>query len=64
MTHLEKLEKEYEVDSFFDYIIESYVNGLNSQVKELSCLLTRKELLEFIDYLNEIGRTYIIKHLV
>lgn len=50
MTHLEKLAKDYEVENFFDYIIESQANGNFSQVRELAKELKRNELVRFTVY--------------
>lgn len=56
MTHLEKLAKSYEVDNFFDYIIESQINGNFSQVRDLFGELTKKERYAFIAYANDMGQ--------
>lgn len=58
MTHLEKLAKDYEVENFFDYIIESQANGNFSQVRELAKELKRKELMEFALYATIEGGVY------
>lgn len=50
MTHLERLAKAYEVDNFFEYIIESQANGNFNQVKELAKKLKRNELVQFTVY--------------
>ena len=58
MTHLDKLAKSYEVDNFFDYIIESYLNGNFTQVKELAKKLKRAEFAQFCWYAIEYGGRY------
>lgn len=60
MTHLERLAKSYEVENFFDYIIESQANGNLSQVRELAKELNRKELVMFCAYAlsDEYGGKY------
>lgn len=55
MTHLEKLSKSYEVDNFFDYIIESRINGNLSQVRELYREMTGKDRKAFYHYAKEMG---------
>lgn len=50
MTHLERLAKSYEVDNFFEYIVESQINGNISQVRELAKKLKRNELVMFCNY--------------
>ena len=50
MTHLEKLAKSYEVENYFDYIIESQMNGNFEQVRELAKRLKRNELVRFCAY--------------
>lgn len=63
MTHLEKLAKAYEVENFFDYIIESQVNGNLNQVKELAKKLKRNELVRFtayaLKYYDKYGRATV-----
>ena len=63
MTHLEKLAQDYEVENFFDYIIESQANGNFSQVRELANKLKRKELVRFtayaLKYYGEYGRATV-----
>lgn len=63
MTHLERLAKAYEVENFFDYIIESQVNGNFNQVKELAKKLKRNELVHFtayaLKYWGEYGRATV-----
>ena len=63
MTHLEKLAKDYEVENFFDYIIESQANGNFSQVRELAKDLKRNELVRFtayaLKYYGEYGRATV-----
>lgn len=61
MTHLERLAKAYEVGGFFDYLIESYVNGNFSQVRDLAKKLKRNELVEFINYCHSVGDRYAIQ---
>lgn len=55
MTHLEKLAKSYEVEDFFDYIIESQINGNFSQVRELFNEMTKKDRYAFIAYAQDMG---------
>lgn len=63
MTHLERLAKAYEVKNFFDYIIESQVNGNFSQVRELAKKLKRNELVRFtayaLTYYDKYGRATV-----
>lgn len=63
MTHLEKLANDYEVENFFDYIIESQANGNFSQVRELAKELKRNELVRFtayaLKYYGEYGRATV-----
>lgn len=63
MTHLEKLAKDYEVENFFDYIIESQANGNFSQVRELAKKLKRNEHVRFtayaLKYYDEYGRATV-----
>lgn len=63
MTHLEKLAKDYEVENFFDYIIESQANGNFSQVRELAKKLKLNELVQFtayaLKYYGEYGRATV-----
>ena len=56
MTHLEKLAKSYEVDDFFDYIIENQINGNFTDVRELFNELTKKERYAFIAYAQDHGQ--------
>lgn len=70
MTHLQKLAKSYELEvndySFFDYIIETLVNGNFSSIPGLVRQLTKKEYGQLIDYCHEYGGTYgqkLIKYL-
>lgn len=62
MTHLQKLAKSYELEvndySFFDYIIETLVNGNFSSIPELVQELTRKEYGQLISYCHEYGGQY------
>lgn len=62
MTHLQKLAKSYELEindhSFFDYIIETLVNGNFSSIPELVRQLTKKEYGQLIDYCHEYGGLY------
>lgn len=58
MTHLERLAKAYEVENFFDYIIESQMNGHIEQVRELAKKLKRNELVWFISYCHTCGSRY------
>lgn len=58
MTHLERLAKAYEVENFFDCIIESYINGNRDQVIELAKKLKRNELVNFVWYALEYGGRY------
>lgn len=62
MTHLQKLAKSYELEvndhSFFDYIIETLVNGNFSSIPELVRELTRKEYGQLISYCHEYGGQY------
>lgn len=55
MTHLEKLAKSYEVENFFDYIIESQINGNFRQVRKLYCEMTGKDRKAFYHYAKEMG---------
>lgn len=59
MTHLQRLAKSYELEvndySFFDYIIETLVNGNFSSIPELVRELTRKEYGQLISYCHEYG---------
>ena len=63
MTHLEKLANDYEVENFFDYIIESQANGNFIQVRELAKELKRNELVRFtayaLKYYGEYGRATV-----
>ena len=63
MTHLERLAKAYEVENFFDYIIQSQVNGHFSQVRELAKKLKRNELVRFtayaLKYYDKYGRATV-----
>lgn len=58
MTHLERLAKNYEVENFFDYIIESQMNGNLEQVRELAKKLKRNELVWFVSYCHTSGGKY------
>lgn len=62
MTHLQRLAKSYELEvndySFFDYIIETLVNGNFSSIPELVRKLTRKEYGQLISYCYEYGGLY------
>lgn len=63
MTHLERLAKAYEVENFFDYIINSQANGNFSQVREFAKKLKRNELVQFtayaLKYYGEYGRATV-----
>lgn len=63
MTHLERLAKSYEVENFFDYIINSQANGNHQQVRELAKKLKRNELVRFtayaLKYFGEYGRATV-----
>lgn len=58
MTHLEKLAKYYGVESYFDYIIASQMNGNFEQVRELAKKLKRNELVQFVSYCHTCGGKY------
>lgn len=53
---LEKLAKSYEVENFFDYIIESQINGNLSQVRELFNEMSKKDRYAFIAYAQSMGQ--------
>lgn len=55
MTHLEKLAKAYEVENFFDYIIESQATGNFKQVRDLARELDADERKMLVDYCVECG---------
>lgn len=55
MTHLEKLAKSYEVDNFFDYIIEKQYIGAIAYVRELFKKMRVKDRYTFIAYAMEQG---------
>lgn len=52
---LKQLAKSYEVENFFDYIIESYINGNFSQVRELFNEMSKKDRYAFIAYAQDMG---------
>lgn len=49
-SHLKELAESYEVENFYDYIIETQANGNFSQVCELFFELNPEERNAFYDY--------------
>lgn len=42
------------IESYYDYVIESRINGQHAQVKNLIKDMSKKQQLEFITYVNDI----------
>lgn len=49
---LENLAKSYEVEDFFDYICETYLNGNKKSALELFCEMRPKDRVDFMNELN------------
>ena len=49
---LESLAKDYEVEDFFDYICESYLNGNRTNAIELFFEMKPKDRVDFMNELN------------
>lgn len=49
---LENLAKSYEVENFFDYICESFINGNKQQALELFYEMRPSDRLDFMNELN------------
>ncbi len=49
---LENLAKSYEVENFFDYICESFINGNYQQTLELFYEMRPSDRLDFMNELN------------
>lgn len=49
---LENLAKSYEVEDFFEYICETYLNGNKKESIELFCEMRTKDRVDFMNELN------------
>ena len=49
---LKALAKSYEVENFYDYIIESYVNGNFTQATELIREMSRRDRAQLLVYVS------------
>lgn len=57
----EELETKYEVEDFFEYILEVYINGNLSHVKELFDEMTISSKRSFISWVCDIEQSSIRK---
>jgi hypothetical protein len=51
------------IDDYYNYIIDSKINGQMQQVKELIKKLSREQKTDFLKYLNEFGQNDNIREL-